>query len=543
MKSAFNPSEVFESASKAEIIDRIQQLVPPGSPEPQDPEILATLQTLTAQLIKAYQADGQLESEPFSDVRERAIHLYAPAVSRKIKGKTILITGGEGCVGSFLIEKLLSLGATKIISADKARCHNPAENLPLFNREGAVTFYAADIRNFQALKHIFEVEKPEIVFHLAAQRQPGLAEIQIRETVTSSLLGTKNVIQLCEEYGVENCIFSSTGKTSRYFTTEIYAASKKFAEWQFAKAAQEGYVTYGMVRFTHMLENSLFCEQMSKKAEQGKTVNVHAPHRYVTAQNLIEAVHLLLNALVVSVPGKLKFVAVRNLGWPIETLEVALYKILESGKNLPIYFQGLLPGYEEPFFLGQFDWSKPTDIHLLINVLEDPFRIVDDAGDMVSVEVAPFSLGVLEKQVSKLETLIADPDFPEAQIKQVLVAAEKEVIASSFAWSSAQDLLKILQWGINPKKLQGYGTEIADYTEIIELLLQGICGRIDQEVLNSAGVTADEFDDLVESLSTLDSIQTEVGYLRSVSRYLGEVVPPPQFTKKKSEAVAVWDVA
>lgn len=543
MKSAFNPSEAFESASKAEIIDRIQQLVPPGSPEPQDPEILAALQTLTAQLIRAYQADGQLESEPFSDVRDRTIYLYASAVKSKIRGKTILITGGEGCVGSFLIEKLLELGATKIISADKARCQNPEENLPIFNIEGLVTFYATDIRNFQALKHIFEVEKPAIVFHLAAQRSPGLAEIQIRETVTTSLLGTQNVIQLCEEYAAENCVFSSTGKTSRYFTTEVYAASKKFAEWQFAKAAQEGNATYGMVRFTHMLENSLFCEQMSKKAQQGMTVNVHAPHRYVTAQNLIEAVHLLLNALVVSIPGKLKFVAVRNLGWPTETLEVALYKILESGKNLPIYFQGLLPGYEEPFFLGQFDWSKPTDIHLLINVLEDPFRIVDDAGDMVSAELAPFSLRVLDKQVSNLESLIRNPDYPEVQIKHALVAAAKEVIASSFAWSSAEDLLKILHSGINPKKLQGYGTEIADYTEIIELLLQGMYGRLNQEVLNSAGVTVDEFDDLVDSLSTVDSIQAEVGYLRSVSKYLREFIPAAQFTQKKSEAVAVRDAA
>lgn len=543
MKSAYTPSEVFESASKAEIIDRIQQLVPPGSGEPQDPQILAALQSLTAQLIRAYQADGQLESEPFSDVRDRTIHLYAAKVSSKIKGKTILITGGEGCVGSFLIEKLLELGATKIISADNARCQNPQENLPLFNKEGAVTFYAADIRNFEALKHIFEVEKPDIVFHLAAQRQPGLAEIKIRETVTTSLLGCKHIIQLCEEYGVENCIFSSTGKTSRYFTTEVYAASKKFAEWQFAQAAQEGDVTYGMVRFTHMLENSLFCEQMSKKVQQGKTVNVHAPHRYVTAQNLIEAVHLLLNALVVSVPGKLKFVAVRNLGWPTETLEVALYKILESGKNLPIYFQGLLPGYEEPFFLGQFDWSNPTDIHLLINVLEDPLRIVDEAGDMVSVELAPFSLRVLDKQVSKLESLIGDADFPEVEIKHALVAAEKEVIASSFACSYPQDLLKILQWGINPKKLQGYGTEIADYSEIIELLLQGMYGRLNQEVLNSAGVTADEFDDLVESLSTLDSIQAEVGYLRSVSRYLREFVPPAQLSTKKSQSFPIRDAA
>lgn len=542
MKPAFD-SSVFDCTSKAEIIDRIERLVPPGSPEPQDPEILAALQTLTAKLIAAYKADGQLETEPFDDVRDRSVHLYATAVSSKIKGKTILVTGGEGCVGNFLIEKLLELGANKIVSADKAQCHHPEENRPTPNNKGGVTFYPADIRNFEALKYIFETEKPELVFHLAAQRSPGLAEIQIRETVTSSLLGTQHVIQLCEEYGVEQCIFSSTGKASRYFTTEVYAASKKFAEWQFAKAAQEGNVTYGMVRFTHMLENSLFCEQMSNKVQQGKTVNVHAPHRYVTAQNVVEAVHLLLNGLVLSVPGKLKFLTVRNLGWPTETLEVALYKIMESGNNLPIYFQGLLPGYEEPFFLGQFDWSKPTEIHLLINVLEDPFRSVGDSGDIVSAEVAPFSLRVLDRQVSNLASLIADPDFPEVKIKQVLVEAEKKVIASSFSWTCARDLLKILQWGINPKKLQGYGTDIGSYSEIIELLLQGIYGRLNQEVLNGAGITADEFDGLVESLSTLDSIRSEVGYLRSVSKYFREITPATQLTKQNSDRVVVRDAA
>ena len=162
---------------------------------------------------------------------------------------------------------------------------------------------------------------------------------------------------------------------------------------------------------------------------------------------------------------------------------------------------------------------------------------------MVSAELAPFSLRVLDKQVSNLESLIRNPDYPEVQIKHALVAAAKEVIASSFAWSSAEDLLKILHSGINPKKLQGYGTEIADYTEIIELLLQGMYGRLNQEVLNSAGVTANEFDDLVDSLSTVDSIQAEVGYLRSVSKYLREFIPAAQFTQKKSEAVAVRDAA
>ena len=97
--------------------------------------------------------------------------------------------------------------------------------------------------------------------------------------------------------------------------------------------------------------------------------------------------------------------------------------------------------------------------------------------------------------------------------------------------------------GINPKKLQGYKTEIADCSEIIELLLQGIYGRLNQEVLNSAGVTADELDDLVESLSTLDCIQAEVGYLRSMSRYLREVVPPAHLNPKQSQPVAVGDAA
>ena len=453
MKSSFNPSEVFETASKAEIIDRIQQLVPPGSGEPKDPEILAGLQTLTAKLIAAYKADGQLENDPFADVRDRFVHLYAPAVSSKLKGKTILVTGGEGCVGNFLIEKLLELGANQIISADQARCQNPEENRPVYNTKGAVTFYAADIRNFQALKYIFEVHKPEIVFHLAAQRSPGLAEIQIRETVTTSFLGTKNVIQLCEAYGVEHCVFSSTGKASRYFTTEVYAASKKLAEWQFTRAAREGNVTYGMVRFTHMLENSLFCEQMSNKVQQGKTVNVHAPHRYVTAQNLIEAVHLLLNALVLSVPGKLKFLTVRNLGWPTETLEVALYKILESGKNLPIYFQGLLPGYEEPFFMGQFDWSQPTEIHLLINVLEDPLRIVDDSGDMVSAEVAPFFFpGVRQTSVAPGK-LNGRSRFPRSTNQTSSCSSGKRNHCFFFCMDFSQRFVKNFAVGNQPEEI------------------------------------------------------------------------------------------
>ncbi|XZN96320.1 MAG: hypothetical protein ACM65K_26350 [Microcoleus sp.] len=101
MKSASNPSEVLECPSKAEIIDRIQKLVPPGSLEPQAPETIAALQTLTAQLIRAYKADGQLESEPFEDVRDIAKYTCTPpqsATKSKAKPSSSLVAKDASAV-------------------------------------------------------------------------------------------------------------------------------------------------------------------------------------------------------------------------------------------------------------------------------------------------------------------------------------------------------------------------------------------------------------------------------------------------------------
>ncbi len=519
MKPKFDSLVVY-STSKAEIIKSIQQLVPPGSATPEDPTVLATLQTLTAQLIQAYMAEGKLQTDPFTDVHNRRIHLYQAEVRKKLQGKVVLVTGGEGCVGSHLVKKLVELGARHVISVDKARCSNSLELKPIRKQIASLTLYAADVRNYDALSHIFSIEKPDIVFHLAAQRLPWLAEIQIRETVTTGIFGTQNIIQLCENFGVQQCIFSSTGKASRYFTTEVYAASKKFCEWQFAQAASEGKVTYGMVRFTHMLENSSFCQQIDDKIQQNKIVNVHAPERYVTAQNVSEAVHLLLNAIVLSQPGSLRFLTVRNLGWPTETLEMALYKILQSGKQLPIYFQGLIPGYKEDFFLGHINCSKPTEINLLANVLEP--QLIDDYGDMFIGKMAYFSPQPMAKFLAVLQTLTDVPFLPENHIKQCLGKAVSEVASFIFSQASPQTLLKILKWGVNSKSLSAEGISIHVYRDILELLVQGLYGRLNKEILINAQITPNKFDELIEILANLSSIPEEIAYLRAVSRNVRE---------------------
>jgi len=529
---------VVPVTKKAEVIKRLQQLVPPGSPEPQDPEVLAKLRTLTVELIQAYRAEGQLAEEPFSDVRNRTIHLYTSEVSEQLKGKIALVTGGEGCVGSDLVKKLVELGAKHVISVDNARCGYSSDPKPIGEKAESVTRYAADVRNYDALNYIFDVEKPELVFHLAAQRLPGLAEKEVRETISTSLLGADNIIKLCESYGVQQCVFSSTGKASRYFSAEVYAASKKLAEWQFAKAVQEGKVTYSMVRFTHTLDNSLVSQQIDDKIKIGPVVNVHAPHRYLTAQNVSEARHLLLNALIFSNSDKLKFFTVTNLGWPTETLEMILYKIIQSGKELPIYFQGLQPGYEEPFFLGQFDYSNPTEIHLLINTLEDPYRTHDPSGDTIIAELAPFSIEVLDKHVAALKTLVADLDLPEAHLKPYLAEAIREITSSICAKASPEALLKILKWGINPKQVKAGEIAVESHQNILELLAQGLYGRLNEEVLKLAQVTPQDFDDLVEILSRFPSLQKEVAYMQAVSKQM-IAQPQTQAIKDVKENVLV----
>jgi dTDP-4-dehydrorhamnose reductase len=517
------------SLSSQEIIQTIQRLVLPGAPEPTDPEILEHLRSLTQDLIQAYQHMGRLQADPFSEAQARPVQLFEAEVRARLRGKAVLVTGGEGCVGSRLITRLLELGISSISSIDQARCAadsstpvstpspTPALTPALTPTPTGVKLYAADIRDREALRAVFATEQPEVVFHIAAQRLPGLAETKIRETVTSNVFGTQNVLRACEEFQVQQCVFSSTGKASRYLTAEVYAASKKIAEGLFAAAARRGSVRCSMVRFTHMLENSAMGQEIEQKVALGQPVNIHAPDRYVAGQNVGEAVNLLLNALVLAEPGRLKFNLVRHLGWPTESLEVALYKILRSGRNLPIYFQGVLPGYEEPFFWGQIDGDNPIDLNPLVNALETAYNLsISATQDMIVSQLVDFDPAVLHQHLEILRTRCKDLTQPEQPIKQELARAVRAVTRSGFQQASPQKLLKILRWGVNPKQFHSGHLDLESFQEIIELLVQSLVDRLTIADIHSS-ISLPEFVQLMAVLSTLPSIQSEVARLQAIA--------------------------
>ena len=473
----------LSSLSRNDILQLIWDTVPVGAPEPTNPETLARLCELTEALIDISGRKG-LGIDPFSESYQRRVEIDIPLVTASLQDKVVLITGGQGFVGTNLIAKLQQFGVKKIVSIDitEDRSQRVAIDTTGSDRDIPVSYYYGDVRDTQALQAIFTAEQPQVVFHLAAERLPGLAEMQIHHTVSSNILGCNNIIQLCEANGVEACIFSSTGKASRYFTPDIYAASKKIAEWLFSDRSQPRNCQYGIVRFTHVVENSPVGGDLDKRVASGK-IDMHAPDRFIYTQNIEETVALLVNAMTILEPGQTKLLAVRDLGWPINTLDLALHKIIKSGRQVPIYFKGIPAGYERHVFLGQLDHSGARETFPMLNVLEAENCHVSAAGDTVVSQITPYDTDVLHRCLNAIEAAISTTDVT---IKETVIDSVKQLALSSFHKADPFKLLDILSWGLNMQDMAAAGVNISYYQETVSLLIRGMgVPPVKQEVVIS----------------------------------------------------------
>lgn len=338
-----------------------------------------------------------LETNPFQETLDRPV--FFNDYINIIKNKVILITGGKGFIATQLASKLAQ--AKLIVLVDKE----------------------TDVSNYKNLNKVFNIYKPDIVFHLAAQRLPGLAEILVKETIEAGVMGTINIIKLCDKYQVKSCVFASSGKASRFYTTDVYASCKKISECLIVQEARESRTKYAIVRFTHVVENSPISAEISAKIKTN-VLNLHAPDRYTYAQTAEEALSLLLNSLSHLKAGEAPLFVINNLGWPINTLDIALYKLHhEAEPHCAIYFEGIPAGYETKTFTGYIDLDR--EINPMLNVLEPYTKVID---------------GML---IAK-SAFVTDTSFtPSFFTKGELQMAVKSIACDMFKWAPKQQLNKI----------------------------------------------------------------------------------------------------
>lgn len=464
--------------SRAEILEEMLALAPAGDLGAEPERVTARLWELTSALIRSYNADEPLTTDPMEVYRQRAVPLEAERLAEFLRGKRVLVTGAAGAVGSQVVEALahrLPVGAIMALDLRDSPVPVGAEN--------RVIPVVVDIRDAEATGKVFAEFNPEVVYHLAAQREPGLAEFETALTISTNITGTRNIITLCDQFGVDRCVHASTGKAARYYTPDIYAGSKKVAEWMIAESAPTMSTKVGMVRFTHIAENSIVADDFRRKAATG-VLNIHEPYRLMYVQSMSEAVSLVLNTTLYVDAARATLVTVGDLGWPLDILRLALHTIVASGQEIPLCFSGLPAGYEKHTFLGQLDWSDPGKTHPMLNALESAdAHLTDDESMMISRPSHP-SVPV----AGEIERLCTDVD--EADVDDRV--SHKDRLATFLQWgcqatfeaSDPVQRMRILLWGCDPLVLSREGATVPELGPVVPLLvssLQGIQfdGRLD----------------------------------------------------------------
>ena len=327
-------------------------------------QVTAQLRGQTDELAAARPASAQ-EYARFLAIGRRGMVLPEAELAGRIRHATILVTGGTGCIGTELIRQLAERrsGLGCLVSVSRGITSG-------YPRHPEVRYRHADICDRAAMNELMAEIRPDLVFHVAGQRDPGLAETEVHRTVTTNVLGTRAVLVAAVRAGVPQVVCCSTGKALRPYSPDVYTASKRAAEWVASGVAAATPMLVSASRFTHVMDNSIICRKLWRWAEAGRAMRLHDPGIAFYVQSARESAQLLLLAVLEARRGEFRVNALTDLGWPVSLLDVALGTRAAAGPESPVYFSGYDRGYEETPFPGLYDPLTAGGVSPLLNMFE-----------------------------------------------------------------------------------------------------------------------------------------------------------------------------
>ncbi|MCZ8346153.1 MAG: nucleoside-diphosphate sugar epimerase/dehydratase [Leptospiraceae bacterium] len=302
---------------------------------------------------------NQLREVEVQDLLGRpTVNLEIDNIKSYLKGKTILITGAGGSIGSELCRQVMYFEPENLILLDNAETalyEIDYEMRTKFPDKTKIFPVVADVKNLSRLSTVFNEHQPQVVFHSAAYKHVPLMEINPCEAVLNNINGTKNVADVSRLTGVERFVLISTDKAVN--PVNIMGASKRIAELYLQHISINSRTKFITVRFGNVLgSNGSVIPRFREQIKKGGPVTVTHPDVIRYFMTIPEASQLVLQAGSMGEHGE---IFILDMGEPVRITNLAEEMIRLSGytpyKDIQIEFTGLRPGEKlfEELMLGQ----------------------------------------------------------------------------------------------------------------------------------------------------------------------------------------------
>ncbi|MBN8193791.1 polysaccharide biosynthesis protein [Bacillus sp. NTK074B] len=301
---------------------------------------------------------GKVSVNQFRDVQVEdllgrdPVELDTKSISEKVTGKTILVTGAGGSIGSEICRQVSKFKPKKLLLLGHGENSIYGIDMYLRNKyktEFEIVPIIADVQDRSRIFEVMETHNPDVVYHAAAHKHVPLMEYNPKEAVKNNVIGTKNVAEAADTYGVRTFVLVSTDKAVN--PTNVMGSTKRIAEMVIQNLDKQSQTNFVAVRFGNVLGSRgsvipLFKQQI----QAGGPVTVTHPDMTRYFMTIPEASRLVMQAGALARGGE---IFVLDMGEPVKIVDLAKNLITLSGytiEEIGIKFAGIRPGekmYEE----------------------------------------------------------------------------------------------------------------------------------------------------------------------------------------------------
>jgi FlaA1/EpsC-like NDP-sugar epimerase len=361
-------------------------------------------------------ASGKLKVSQIRDVDindllgRNVVELDLDLIEKFLKNKIICVTGAGGSIGSEMCRQICNFGPKLLLLIEQA------EN-PLFHIERElrkdfpdinIAAVICDIADKFRVDEVFSKYKPEVVIHAAAHKHVPLMETNPGESIKNNVVGTMNISDASNQFGVSNFVMISTDKAVN--PTSLMGSSKRVAEMYIQELNNTSNTHFVTVRFGNVLgSNGSVVPIFKKQIADGGPVTVTHPDMKRYFMTIPEASQLVLQAATMGTGGE---IFVLDMGEPVKIVDLARELITLSGfkpdEEVEITFTGLRPGeklFEELSIEGEgMIPTKHPKIGVWKNIPMDRRKLLEGIKELI--EVAPMQDHA--KVVEKVKQLIPE---------------------------------------------------------------------------------------------------------------------------------------